>query len=153
MLKSLLDSSTVPLLKQVAKFTEHRQEVLAGNIANIDTPGYRMRDLPVADFQQALEKAVQQRQQPASPGDLASPLLAPEDPAALIAVEQSLFPERLFQSDAGLEQDHITFQDANNRGIEHQMMQMTENKLLQQYAIQVMKSQLDQLQMVITERL
>lgn len=152
MLKSLLDSSTVPLLKQVARFTEHRQEVLAGNIANIDTPGYRMRDLPVEDFQQALEQAIQQRHRPASPGDTASLLQAPATPTTLSPWEENLFPERLFQAEAGLEQDHITFQDANNRSIEHQMMQMTENKLLQQYAIQVMKSQLDQLQMVITER-
>lgn len=152
MLQSLLNSTSVPLLKQVARFTEHRQEVLAGNIANIDTPGYRMRDLPVNDFQQALERAVQLRHQPASPGDLSQPLLTPENPEELVALEQSLFPDRLFQADAGLSQDHITFQDANNRSIEHQMMNMTENKLLQQFAIQLMKTQLDQLQMVITER-
>jgi len=59
MLEQMLNSKSLPLLEKMAAFAERRQEVLAGNIANIDTPAYKMRDLPVKDFQQALRDAVQ----------------------------------------------------------------------------------------------
>ena len=55
--------SSVPLLSQLEQFlsvTGKRETVIAANMANIDTPGYRTQDL---DFQQALQQAAQ-----ASPG-------------------------------------------------------------------------------------
>ncbi|MDF1745212.1 MAG: flagellar basal body protein [Gimesia sp.] len=59
MLDQILNSQSLPLLEKMAAFAERRQEVLAGNIANIDTPEYKMRDLPVNDFQVALREAIQ----------------------------------------------------------------------------------------------
>ena len=44
MMSSMFDASTLPLLEQVVNFTEARHGVLAGNIANLDTPGYRTRE-------------------------------------------------------------------------------------------------------------
>lgn len=40
---------------QALKLLTHRQDILAANIANADTPGYRARDI---DFSQQLEKAI-----------------------------------------------------------------------------------------------
>lgn len=152
MLKSILDSTPVPLLTQVAKFAERRQDVLAGNIANFDTPGYRMRELPQEQFQRALELAIEQRQRPPTTTDSASALLSPGSPAAPTQLLSELFPESLFQAQSPLEQDHITFQDANNRSVEHQFLQMTKNSLIQQFALEIMRNQFDQLQTVISER-
>lgn len=153
MLQPLLQSTTIPLLGQVAKFAERRQEVLAGNIANFDTPGYRMRDLPADKFQQALQIAVAQRHTGhQSPGSL-SALHAPETPATLSPPVSELFPDSLFHAETPLTQDHITFQDANNRSVEHQFLKMTQNSMLQQFALEVMRFQFDQLQTVISERL
>jgi flagellar basal-body rod protein FlgB len=56
---------TFPLLEQLAAFTERRHEVLTGNIANISTPDYKTRDLPVAKFQEALQQAVTNQQRSA----------------------------------------------------------------------------------------
>ena len=50
-LGALFQSTTIPALEQVVNFTEARHNVLAGNIANVDTPGYKARDLSVEDFQ------------------------------------------------------------------------------------------------------
>ena len=55
MLSSLFQSSSLPVLEQVVNFTEARHGVLAGNIANLDTPGYKTRDLSPALFQQRLQ--------------------------------------------------------------------------------------------------
>jgi len=153
MLQPLLNSTTTPLLKQVARFAERRQEVLAGNIANIDTPGYRMRDLPVAEFQQALAAAVaRQRSRPISPGEAPLTLHSPGSPGTPMNLVDELFPDSLFQASEPRSQPGITFQDANNRSVESQFLQMTQNQLLQQFAAEVLRQQYDQLQMAISER-
>jgi len=51
----------VPVLEQVVKFTQARHGVLAGNIANLNTPGYQTRDLSPAEFQEKLKEAVDAR--------------------------------------------------------------------------------------------
>ena len=67
MLSSIFQSSTLPVLEQVVNFTEARHGVLAGNIANLDTPGYKTRDLSPALFQERLKEAIETRHQPATP--------------------------------------------------------------------------------------
>ena len=48
------------MAQQVAQFAEARHGILADNIANIDTPCYKVRDLPVAEFQGMLGKAIRE---------------------------------------------------------------------------------------------
>ncbi len=50
--------STPPVLSQLESFlslTNRRQTIIASNMANIDTPGYRTQDM---NFQQELKKAM-----------------------------------------------------------------------------------------------
>lgn len=158
MLSPLLAQTPIPLLKQVARFAERRQEVLAGNVANLDTPGYRMRDLPVREFREALARAVAQSQ-PATaqtwPRTLtAAGLTWPDSPPTLAPAPnlEDLFPDTLFQAYTPAAQPNITFQDANNRSLEHQLLLMTKNALWQNYALELLRQQFDQLQLAITER-
>src|SRR5947207_6097908 len=67
MLSSLFQSATIPVLEQVVNFIEARHGVLAGNIANLDTPGYKTRDLSPDLFQKQLKEAIATRHQPVSP--------------------------------------------------------------------------------------
>jgi flagellar basal-body rod protein FlgB len=153
MLDQILNSNTLPLLEKMAAFSERRQEVLAGNIANIDTPGYKMRDLPVADFQQALQEAVQLQQgfaQPATRSSLSMPTTLGESRVTETEL-QRLFPRSLFQARETSPQN-LTFNDDNNRSIESQVMHMTKNSLMQQFAVETMMAQMNQLLTVISER-
>ena len=50
-----LDHPTLRRLERYLDLTAFRQEVVAGNIANVDTPGYRTRDI---DFRSALTQAL-----------------------------------------------------------------------------------------------
>jgi flagellar basal-body rod protein FlgB len=61
MLDMFFDNSSMPVLQQVMAFTERRQEVLAHNVANINTPGFRQTDLSVREFSEAIRQAVEQR--------------------------------------------------------------------------------------------
>jgi flagellar basal-body rod protein FlgB len=144
MFRALFDSSTIPLLEQVAAFAERRHEVLAGNLANINTPDYRTRDLPVAEFQASLRDAVARHGQPQAGG---SPgwSFAGDSGAA------ELFPRSLFRAVESAPRG-VTFQDGNNRNIEREAMELNKNSFLQNVAIELMASQFSRLQAVISER-
>ena len=144
MIESLLKSSTIPLLEKMAIFGERRHEVLTSNIANIDTPAYKTKDLPVEDFQQALKEAVSRNR-----NDSTTSYLRGSSSTRQIGSE--LFPERLFQAVEASPQN-ITFQDGNNRSIEHEVMEMTKNKMMYEYAIELMRAQMTMLQIAISER-
>lgn len=153
MLQPHLSQSPLALLKQVARFSERRQEVLAGNIANIDTPGYRMRDLPMQEFQAALRHALNSGRtsgsiQP-SPG-MPWSLDQPQSPGQREIAMEDLFPETMFRAQVAEKQPGITFQDANNRSVEHQFLEMTKNSMMQNFALQVMSNQYEQLQAAIS---
>lgn len=153
MLEQMLNSKSLPLLEKMAAFAERRQEVLAGNIANIDTPAYKMRDLPVKDFQQALRDAVRLKDKLSDTvpqSSLGMPVTLADNQAVETQLER-LFPESLFQAQEASPQN-LTFQDENNRSVESQVMQMSKNSLMQQFAVEVMMAQLNQLMTVISER-
>lgn len=154
MMQPLFESSAIPLLEKVAAFGERRHDVIAGNIANVDTPNYKTRDLPVQKFQEALRAAVERMHNSSSPAAsvAANPLSGPasNSRSAPATIEQ-LFPEELFQaSDASPR--NLTFQDANNRSIESEFMEMTKNNMMQNFAVELMQAQMNMLQAVIQER-
>ena len=105
MIDSLFNSSTIPLLANVAAFAERRHEALAGNVANISTPDYRTRDLPVAEFQAALDEAIAHRQPADGSGKPAWSFSA----AARSSPVTEVFPRALFRPAAHApEQERLT---------------------------------------------
>ena len=146
MIESLLASTTIPLLEKVAVFGQRRQEVLAGNLANIDTPDYKTRDLPVDDFMQTLKDAAALRDRPHSLGSLPAAVESPADRMA------KLFPDELFRA-VEAPPSNITFQDGGNRSIEHEVMEMTKNVMMQNFAIELMAAQMNLLKIAINEHL
>ena len=144
---------TFPLLEQLAAFTERRHEVLTGNIANISTPDYKTRDLPVAKFQEALQQAVtSQRRQMQAPRSLTDVLGGSPGGSASSSSSsvQDNFPAELFQ--AVERSDNFTFLDGSNRNVEQEVMEMTKNSLIQNFAVELMIAQMGILQAVISER-
>jgi flagellar basal-body rod protein FlgB len=143
----------VPLLKQLAQFSELRQHVLSANIAKIDTPDYKTRDLPVEAFQEAMKKAVRQLKSPSQhTSQSISSLLPIEFPSTLMTREPAvddLFTEELFHSQQ-LPAHSLGLQDNGKRNIEHEVMEMTRTLMMQSYAMQMMTSQYDLLESVIS---
>lgn len=145
MLNSLFDTSTIPLLQKSAAFAERRQEVLAGNVANISTPDYRTRDLPVQQFQAALREAVARQTTADGPEQGRWSYARNPDKSG------ESFPKELFAALEGPPRT-LTFQDGNNRSVEQEVMEMTKNSLLQSAAIELLNAQMSRLQAVISER-
>ena len=60
-IRGIFEAGSIPVLERVLSFTEARHEVLAANVANAETPGWRRRDLAVGEFTRELEKAISAR--------------------------------------------------------------------------------------------
>jgi len=146
MTRVLPETRTLSLLEKVAVFSQKRQEVLAGNIANVSTPGYRTRDLPVDAFQEALRKAIELKQPK-------SRSLADEVFPNLPGVEnvEGIFKSELFDAIERKPGD-LTFQDSANRSVETEVMEMTKNSLTQAAAIELLTAQFRMTEAVITGR-
>ncbi len=137
MLSNLFSATTIPVLEEVAKFSQLRHTTLAGNIANLDTPGYQFRDLSVDDFQSRLQEAVELRRQPPDPyrsGRYArhrEPLQA-----------------------APAEKPHtILYHDKSNVELEQQVSEMVKNHMQHNLALTVMNQQFRLLTTAISGRL
>lgn len=148
MFDSFLESSSIPVLEQVVNFTQARHTVLAGNIANLDTPGYRVRDLEVEDFQARLKKAIESRRAPR----LSSP------PGAMISPGHMTHPNRSSSHDSQLAEisknpRSILYHDDSNVGIEHQVTEMVKNQGQHNLALSIMTNQFRLLHVAISERL
>ena len=136
MQSSMIDASTIPLLEQVVSFSEARHAVLAGNIANMDTPGYRSRDLSVETFRERLKELIEAQENPAasqSPG-----LIIDEPDAAMQRVRDSM--------------KTILFHDDSDVGLEQQVTELSKNQFMHNLAITIMSSQFRLIESAISER-
>lgn len=59
MLDRLFSSGSLPALEAMLRFASERQRAIAGNIANVETAGYRTRDLSESGFRQELARLFQ----------------------------------------------------------------------------------------------
>lgn len=136
MLPNLFDSTTIPVLGEVLNFAQARHTVLAGNIANVNTPGYRLRDLSQTAFQRQLTEAIalsRRQGEPVSPG------LAGSGPGG-----------PLRQVGASLQ--NLLYHDDTNLDLEKQVAEMSKNQLLHNFALTVITDQFQLLQTTISER-
>jgi flagellar basal-body rod protein FlgB len=136
MLPNLFSSTNIPALGEVLNFAQARHGVLVGNIANINTPGYHVRDLSVDSFQQKLKEAIAQSKaesQPLSPGISQS-----EGGDPMRKVRDSL--------------TNILYHDDTNIDLEKQIAEINKNQFLHNFALSVMTDQMALLQSAISER-
>jgi flagellar basal-body rod protein FlgB len=147
MFDGMFDNSTLPMLEQVVKFTQARHGVLAGNVANLDTPGYKSRDLSPAAFQERLKQAVEKRHEAATRQAVQSPYApyqAQTTPAQQEAADDF---GKVTDSLAG-----ILRHDENNTSIEQQVTEIAKNQAQHNMALSLMTAQMRLLRAAITER-
>lgn len=139
-LTDILNLPQNQLANQVIGFAAARQQVIANNIANIDTPGYRMRDLDVKKFEKALSRAVDRsRRSNASFGALELPSM------------EALSDTSGQRTSAADDFRGIVFHDDNDRSIEKLTTAMVENYQKQQQAVNILRSQVRLLRAIVAE--
>jgi len=143
LLDDLFARGSLPVLERVVEFTEQRQKVLAHNIANIDTPFYRTRDLDVQGFQRMLAEAVERRR-----GGLRRPTIFRG--ASTIRIDDAGHLHAKALAVAG---SNVLFHDRNNRNAEKLMADLAQNEILHNVAFRLLRNQMQLLQTAIRGRL
>ena len=127
----LFNNSSLSALEQTAVFAQKRHELLAGNLANMDTPGYQSRDLSVEQFQDALATSIRYGTDTAG-----------VDPTTRDEIEMG-------PRDA---MEQVVYHDGSDVSLEHQVTEIAKNQHLHSAAITTMRSQFALLKAAITER-
>jgi len=135
----LFSASTIPVLEQVVGFAEARHEVLAGNIANLNTPGYHVRDLSPERFQEHLKEAIASRKT----GGASSSVAGTSNPWNSRDGDFQQVRESL---------QSILYHDDSNVSIERQVAEVTKNQMMHNMALSILRSQFGLLQAAISER-
>jgi flagellar basal-body rod protein FlgB len=117
-------------LEATLQFTSARQRLLAENIVNVDTPGYRQKDLSLNEFQSMVRDELETRRQ--------SGPMAADFSDIRQAVEN---PQR-----------GILFHDGNNRSIEQLMTAQAKNALMHNVAVELLRKQFETMEMALKER-
>ena len=129
-IERLMNQTNGPLVERVLQFASARHSLIAENIANVDTPGYRQKDLSQAKFFAMLRERAATRAQ-AAPG----------------TVTFDDVPADLDKSTGG-----ILFHDRNNRSMEQLASDQAKNGLLYTMAIEILRKQYAQMDMALKER-
>ena len=133
---SIFDSTTIPILQEVVSFAQARHEILVGNVANMDTPGYQVRDLSVDTFQDRLREAIEATDEtsgPFSPGEISG--------------NRDAAMRRVREASKG-----ILYHDGSNVDIEKQVLEVSKNQYMHNMAISIMTSQFELLRVAVSER-
>ena len=140
MIPGMFDSSTVPVLEQVVNFSQARHNVLAGNIANLDTPGYRTRDISPDEFRSKLKEALEESRRPKD--DSASSVDSGFDS------EPATNPFRVVKESL----NSILRHDDGNVSMEQQIAELSKNQMQHNLAVNLLAGQFRLLQAAISER-
>ena len=127
MIDGVLNADALPVLERLARFAGARHRLIAHNIANLDTPGYRPVDLSVSDFQKQLAEFVADRRAGREP----QPIELEPEPKG----------------------DNILFHDGNDRDLERTMQDLVENFLTFRMANELMRSRFELINTAIRERI
>jgi flagellar basal-body rod protein FlgB len=145
MLPNIFSSTTIPYLQEAVSFAQARHSVLAGNIANLDTPGYRTRDLSPDVFQQRLKELMESgTSRTSTSGSLG---LGVPEPAGLLDAEADEALRKVREASRS-----ILYHDESDVGLEQQVLALSNNQLTHNMAIAIMNSQFRLLQAAISER-
>jgi flagellar basal-body rod protein FlgB len=153
MFERLTTGSNFGLLARTLEFTSSRQQIIANNIANWETPGFRPTDVDPKAFQAALADAVAERKALTERGVVFDDLKDVDGGLKVARGEQwevgsnglELRPEPVGEG--------LLFHDGNDRSMERILQSMTENLTMFRFAATMMRRQFQSIENAISERL
>jgi len=116
------------LLEQVINFASQRHKLLLDDIANVDTPNYKQKDLSLDRFNALLGERIDDRRRSGS---------ANFDDINL----STDYPTR-----------GILFYDRNNRSMENLATDLAKNAMMHNLAIELLRKQFQQMDMALKEK-
>ena len=141
-LQDVTSGGAFPMLQKTIAFAEARNRVLAENIANVTTPGYRAKQLNVDSFQAALAEASANRKGHGGRFELSETNEVKLDKNGHLRVQPSYVPTQ-----------NQLFHDGTNASIERQMADLAENTMTHQAATELLKGYFDGVSKAIRGRI
>jgi len=139
-INDLLGNPSLRALERSLQFMSARQKLLASNLANAETPGYRPVDVDPRAFQSALRAALDTGRV-----DGAGSLIFDDGgPVSFEGGETQLEPTVLGEN--------VLFHDGNDRSMERMFQRLTENVYTFRMASQLLRGQFESLGAAIRER-
>lgn len=130
---SLTDRGATPALVKTLAFNQSRLKMIAENIANIQTPGYRTKQLDRSAFQRSLREALDARGK-----DFSKPFVVRSgdevrtDENGWLRVSPSQNPV-----------ENVLFHDGTNLSIERQMVDLAETGMMHELATTLLRGTYD----------
>lgn len=130
MFEKLMNQTDSPVLERMLQFTAARHQLIAQNVANISTPGYRQKDLSLEKFQEMLSRRIDQRDE-SGRGEVSFDDLDAE-------MEE---PER-----------GMLFHDGANRSVEQLMSDQAKNALMHNFIIELLRKQYSTMELALKDK-
>ena len=127
---SLFANTEIPFLEKMLDVLAVRHRVIAGNVANAQTPGYRSKEV---NFQEVLDKMLKIKENTVDPEDYEDQL-------------KQIEPEVYQLSEADL------LPGENDVDLEKEMVKLAENTLLYKVYAKLTAKKLEELNIAIKER-
>ncbi|MCH7592668.1 MAG: hypothetical protein IH989_07815 [Planctomycetes bacterium] len=126
---TLTEVGATPALEKTLSFNQARLRMIAENVANIHTPGYRAKQLDVRAFQGALRKAMDARgSDPSKPFVVNAGSEVKTDRFGRLHVTPSIEPV-----------ENVLFHDGTNLSIERQMADLAETGMMNQLTSRLLR--------------
>jgi flagellar basal-body rod protein FlgB len=138
-ISNLTDRGAGPALINTLVFNQARLKVIAENVANANTPGYRAKSLDPRSFQTALRKALDDRG-----GDPNKPFVINDTGQVKTDGSGSL---RVTASETPV--GNVLFHDGTNMSIEREMAELAETGMTQELASTLLRGRFDGLRKAI----
>lgn len=138
-ISTMTDRGAMPALVKTLAYNEARLRMIAENVANIHTPGYRAKQLDVKAFQSSLRHALDARG-----GDARKPLVVKVGREVstgrdgYLKVEPSQKPV-----------DNVLHHDGTNLSIEREMADLAETGMAHNLAMTLLRGRFDELRTAI----
>jgi flagellar basal-body rod protein FlgB len=141
MFNTIFNRGSLPYMEQVLHFTRARHTAIASNLANVETPTYKVLDAPVEEFEKALDEAVRRQNQRHVPvfQMVASNNVRPRPEGGLDVAYQ-------------LGEGGILKHDENNVDIDRENVKLVRNAQLHNKMAALIKFQFDMLRTAIRGR-
>jgi len=140
---SLTEHGSMPALIHLLSFTEQRHRMIAENIANVDTPGYRAKRLDPQAFEDALGEAMDRRgSDPRNPLTLRAHRQFEVDKFGSLRVHPITAPAR-----------NVMFHDGTTISIDREMADLAANAMVYNAATAMLSGKFNGLMTAIRGRL
>jgi len=139
MFRNLTNGGAISALTTTLSFNEARLQMLANNVANIETPGFRTKTLDQTGFQRALREALGKHD---------------ADPTRPLSVNsgsevRTLADGRLVVTPSDQPVENLLFHDGTNQSIERQMSELAKTGMTHELATTLLRGKFETLQKAI----